>query len=185
MGAKVAIETSFKKLVMRMPYDKITVAEICREAHLSRKTFYANFQDKEAVFASMFERDAIGPMRTLNETLTFEQAKSISHVFTENLYAYFEREKDFYSRLVKPMFGIDDTFIRVVTRAIYKLDREIMLDFNMGTDLQEDYMAYFFASSQAMFCQKWIADGMPMTPKQLAELYHKMTGSFWLSLPSR
>ena len=179
MGAKEAIEGSFKNLVMRHPYTKITVAEICRDAHLSRKTFYVNFQGKEDVVASIFERGAVEPIRTLNATLTREQARSISIMYTENLYGYFESEKDYYQKLVGPMFGQDDTFIRVVTRSLYALNQEVLGQLHKGTDLEREYVSYFFAASQAMFCQKWIADGMPISPKQLAELYRSMAYSYW------
>lgn len=185
MGAREAIEDSFKKLVLRHPYDKITVTEICREAHLSRKTFYANFQDKEAIVASIFERGAVEPMRVLNATLTHEQARSISDMYTENLYGYFEAEKDYYQKLVGPMFGRDDTFIRVVTRSLMALNMGILGQLQVDDELEREYVAYFFASSQAMFCQKWIADGMPIPPKRLAEIYHGMAYSFWLNASDR
>ena len=45
MGAREAFERCFRELVMEKPYSKITVTEICRKVHLSRKTFYDNFQD--------------------------------------------------------------------------------------------------------------------------------------------
>ena len=172
MGAREALESSFKKLVMRHPYCKITVAEICREAHLSRKTFYVNFQDKESIVASIFEQGAVEPIRTLNATLTHEQA------------SYFETEKDYYQKLVGPMFGKDDTFIRVVTRSLFTLNQEILGEFEIE-DLEREYVSYFFASSQAMFCQKWIADGMPISPKRLADIYHSMAFSYFASLPEK
>ena len=184
MGAREAFESSFKKLVMKHPYAKITVAEICREAHLSRKTFYVNFQDKEDIVSSIFERGAVEPMRTLNATLTHEQARSISPMYTENLYSYFESEKDYYQRLVGPMFGKDDTFIRVVTRSLFALNQEILGQFPIE-ELEREYVSYFFASSQAMFCQKWIADGMTIPPKRLTEIYFSMAYSYFSSLPEK
>ena len=184
MGASEALEASFKKLVLRHPYSKITVAEICREAHLSRKTFYVNFQDKEDIVASIFERGAVRPIRALNAALTREQARSISVAYTENLYSYFESEKDYYQKLVGPMFGQDDTFIRVVTRSLFTLNQEILGEFEIE-DLEREYASYFFASSQAMFCQKWIADGMPISPKRLADIYHSMAFSYFASLPEK
>jgi len=179
VGASEALEASFKKLVLRHPYSKITVAEICREAHLSRKTFYVNFQDKEDIVASIFERGAVRPIRALNAVLTREQARSISVAYTENLYSYFESEKGYYQKLVGPMFGKDDTFIRVVTRSLFSLNQEILGQDDIGTEQEREYVSYFFASSQAMFCQKWIADGMPIPPKRLAEIYCSMAYSYW------
>ncbi len=50
-----------------------------------------------------------------------------------------------------------------------------------GRHPKADYTAYFFASSQAMFMQKWVSDGMPYTPHELAKLYEEMTRQFWIS----
>ena len=47
--------------------------------------------------------------------------------------------------------------------------------------LELDYVAYFFASSQAMLMQKWIFDGMPLTPEELGTLYKQMAGYYWES----
>ena len=44
-------------------------------------------------------------------------------------------------------------------------------------DLEREYVSYFFASSQAMFCQKWIADGMSIRPKRLADIYQSVAHS--------
>lgn len=49
MEAKESVVVSFKELVGEKAYDKITVSEICERAGVSRKSFYADFQDKEAI----------------------------------------------------------------------------------------------------------------------------------------
>ena len=78
------------------------------------------------------------------------------------------------------MKGVDGTFIRVVTRSLERLNLKIMGDREISSGLEREYVAYYFASSQAMFMQKWIFDGMPFTPQELGVLYEKMTGFYWL-----
>ncbi|WP_165172449.1 TetR/AcrR family transcriptional regulator [Adlercreutzia sp. ZJ242] len=184
MGASESFEASFRSLILRMPYEKITVAEICRTAHLSRKTFYANFADKEAVVARIFVKGAIEPMRAMNNLLTYEQARSISSMYTENLYNYFANDAEYYKKLVGPMFGKDDTFIRVVTSELFAFNQEILSSISAAEDVEKEYIAYFFASSQAMYSQKWIADGMPVSPKKLAEIYNLIIGDSWFTIES-
>ena len=78
--------------------------------------------------------------------------------------------------------GRDDTFIRIATHAIYDLNINILTAHEwMGDIRKADYTAYFFASSQAMFMQKWVSDGMPYSPHELAKLYEEMTRQFWIS----
>lgn len=182
MSAKDALELNFRKLVMEMPYEKVTIAEICRRAHLSRKTFYANFQDKEDIVSSIFEHDVVEPMRVINRTLTMEQTRGMTQTFTENIYARLFIERDYYKALVGSQLDRNDVFRRVATQCIYTLNREILESkFNVPAT-ERDYAAYFFAESQAAFCEKWIIDGMPMSAQELALMYGKFMQSYWLTL---
>ena len=178
-GAAKAIETSFRELVMSMPYGKITVTEICRKAHLSRKTFYDNFQDKEEILEAIFEEDVSTPIYTMNELLSLDQSKNMMDIYMENVYTPIYEDREFYERLVRPMKGVDDTFIRVVTHSLERLNKDIMGRISDASALELEYVAYFFASSQAMLMQKWIFDGMPFAPKELGALYKSMAGAYW------
>ena len=179
MDAKGALEVAFRNLVLKMPYAKITVTEICRDAHLSRKTFYDNFQDKEGVLRAIFEDDVVKPILAMNTLLTSRQSRDIMDVYMQNIYVPIYEDKEFYRKLVRPMKGVDDTFIRVVTNSIAELNMVIMKDLAISSDLEREYIAYYFASSQAMLMQKWIFDGMPFTPQELGVLYEKMAGFYW------
>lgn len=182
MGAKEAIIRSFREVIAKKPYPKITVTEICRQAHLSRKTFYDNFQDKEAIVEAIFDDGVVKPIRTMNEMLSTEQAKSMSDIYMENIYVAILDDRDYYQRLIRSVKGVDDTFIRVVTHLLESLNVEILSSLTTMDSLELEYTAYFFAASQAMLLQKWIYDGMPISPKELGALYKKMTASYWLSL---
>lgn len=176
------IEQSLRSLVLEKPYNKITVSDICERAYLSRKSLYAYFDNKESILASIIYKDVIEPLQTINDLFTVEQAYEMNPMIYEKMYEQIFQDSDFYSALVRPMKGSDDTFIKILTRAIYDLDIQLLsrLGFTGGSR-KADYVAYFFASSQAMLVQKWISDGLPYTPQQLSDLYRELTGDFWLS----
>lgn len=44
-----AISAAFLSMIQELPYEKISVTDICRRADIVRKTFYNNFQSKEGV----------------------------------------------------------------------------------------------------------------------------------------
>ena len=46
---KMCIFDALDALMRRVPFDKITVTQICAEAHISRATFYRHFKDKFAI----------------------------------------------------------------------------------------------------------------------------------------
>ncbi len=182
-AARGLIEGSFKELLKTKTYNKITVTEICEHSGVSRKAFYANYSDKEAIIASLFDRHIMEPIRETRRFLSYEMRYTIADKFSLQMYESLYAEREYYTNLVCPIRGNDDTFLRVVTWAIY--------DFNIGhipqlakpmPEWQLDYTAYFFASSQAMWMQKWISEKMLIPPKDLAELYSKITSPFWEEL---
>ncbi|HIW76354.1 MULTISPECIES: TetR/AcrR family transcriptional regulator [Gordonibacter] len=183
MSANDAIERSFKKLLETTSYEKITVSAICEDAGVSRKTFYVRYRDKEAIVESLFDQHVMQPLRNLNELLSRDSARKLDSLFYEKMYESLFDERTYYENLVGPLRGHDDTFIRVVTNAIYAFNKDLIPKIGYrGSTVTADYIAYFFASSQAMFMQKWISDKMVLSPHELAELYGKMTSSFWRDL---
>lgn len=180
--AKSAIIASMKQLIETHPYSSITVSDICENAYVSRKSFYNIFKNKEDVVSYIFKQDTIEPIKKLNTLFTQSQSFDMHMLFYEKMYEAIYESPAFYQKLIRPMRGKDDTFIRIATQAIYDLNIQILTKLNWTTDKQkEDYVSYFFAASQAMLIQKWVADGMPYTPHELAALYDQMTNHFWIA----
>ena len=50
-GISEATERAFRELIAEKPYRSITVSDICERAHLSRKSFYSRFSNKEDIIA--------------------------------------------------------------------------------------------------------------------------------------
>lgn len=180
MAAKDDIEIAFKELVVEKAYKKVTISDICERSGVSRKTFYANFRDKEAVVEDLFYRHVVKPSRDLNELLSFDVLAQMETTCSEKMYENIYKDRDYYYALVKPLRGTDDTFIRVATWVIYHFNIDHLPNVAaIEPEWKLDYVSYFFASSQAMFMQKWISDGMKITPQELAECYCDMTMSYW------
>lgn len=175
-----AIEASFRSLLRDKRYKSITVKDICDRAHVSRQSFYVNFRDKEDVVSFIFKRDVVDPFRRINEIFSRKQAYDMMSTIQTRVYQPIYDDKEYYRDLVVSMKGVDDTFIRVATRAIYDLNREILevLDFS-GDETEADYIAYFYAASQAMLIQKWICDGFPFSVDRITEIYAKMANGYW------
>lgn len=175
-----AIEQSFRELLRDKRYKSVTVKDICERAHVSRKTFYANFRDKEDVISYIFRRDVIQPLHHINAVFTVDEAKNMTPTIQTKIYQPIFDDREYYWNLVVSMKGHDDTFIRVATNAIYEFDREVLekIDFK-GDEQHADYISYFYASSQAMLMQKWICDNFVLSVDELSRLYASMTLEFW------
>ena len=181
--AKTAIENAFKDILKEKPYTKVTVSEVCTRAAVSRRSFYKYFDDKEDIVKTLFDEHVVRPMRDLHALLTSADVRLMQDSFIVRMYESLFLEREYYMNLVKPLRGHDDTFLRVVTWSIYDFNmRHIPAIGSSASNWRLDYMSYFFASSQAMFMQKWISDGMTIPPADLAELYSSMTMPFWNNL---
>ena len=175
-----AVEQSFRELLYDKRYKSITVKDICERACVSRKTFYANFHDKEDIVAYIFKRDVIKPLHHINAVFTVDEAKNMTPTIQTKIYQPIFDDRKYYRNLVVSMKGHDDTFIRVATNVIYEFDREVLerIEFK-GDDQHADYISYFYASSQAMLMQKWICDNFALSVDELSRLYASMTFEFW------
>lgn len=177
------IEEAFKGLLQTKPYSKITVSEVCLKAGVTRKAFYSVFHDKEAVVEALFDKHVVKRLRDLHQLFSLEDRLEMNNTFVKRMYEAIYAEKDYYINLVGPLRGNDDTFIRVVSNSIYRLnmDTTSVLD-AIEADWKRDYVAYYFASSQAMLMQKWISDRMPIGPDDMAQLYDDLTLPFLRTL---
>lgn len=186
MDVRELVESAFKELLRDKPYGKITVSEICRMAGVTRKAFYSVFRDKEAVVEALFDEHVVNRLRNLHRLFSLQDRMTLNDTFVVRMYEAIYAEKDYYINLVGPLRGHDDTFLRVVTNSIYKfnMDDTSILDV-IQSERKRDYVAYFFASSQAMLMQKWISDRMDIGPDVLAEIYNDLTMPFLLTLLDR
>lgn len=54
MITKRALAGSLKKLMLKKPFDKLTVNDICAEAEISRRSFYRYFRDKHDLLSWIY-----------------------------------------------------------------------------------------------------------------------------------
>jgi AcrR family transcriptional regulator len=159
---------SFKKLVMTIPVEKITIKEITDEAGVIRPTFYNHFQDKYEVIERIINEEILLPVKPLLENEMISEA--IVLVFTNLL-----REKEFYCRL-SGMEG-QNSFASIVQSSVRNWLFEFISE-KVGTKkfkkawLTPDRVADYYAQSMSFVVLEWIASGMSISPKEVAEIYH-------------
>lgn len=181
-GISEATERAFRELIAEKLYRSITVSDICERAHLSRKSFYSRFSNKEDIVAVIFRRDVVKPLEDINALFDRSEVHNMGVLLYIKMYQSLYENREFYEHLVRPTGIGGDVFVRVATDAIYQYDLPLIATLNMTTDEAEaDYIAYFFASSQAMLMRKWISEQMAMPVEKLASLYLRMTESFWVT----
>lgn len=167
---------SLKKLARKTPIEKITIKEITDEAGVIRPTFYHHFQDKYEVVEQIIQTEILAPAEPLLQNHMIDEA--IALIFT-NL----QKEKELYVMLSK-MQG-QNSFEDIVKNQIKDLLLEFFDSNTVGkhgkkTWLTPELLAMYYAQSMCFVFIEWIRQGMPGTPKEMAEVYHYIiTRSMW------
>jgi AcrR family transcriptional regulator len=170
MSIGFAVERSFRELLLKMPYEKITISMICEAAGVSRTAFYKCFSDKDDLVEKLIDKDIVQPLYTLREMLPTRRIKSAPQLITEQIYQCFVNNKEYYTRVN----SIDNhRFLhKYLADKLSALNTKILKEYNLP-EQEKYYMAYFYAASNAILISKWIENGMDVEPAALSSYYNK------------
>ncbi|OCS84901.1 TetR/AcrR family transcriptional regulator [Caryophanon tenue] len=160
----------FHKLVMEKDFTKLTVAEICEATQVSRKTFYKYFKDKNDVVEQMLIKEIIVPMENLREL--YINMDLPSAMILEWQYQQIYKDRKFYERV--NAFTGQNSFYEFVLKHSSEIISKKLQPLKLS-DLEHEYMTYFYASSHTMLLVKWMKDGMMVPPKLMASYYERWT----------
>lgn len=128
MTKKEKIEHNAKELFWKHGFKKVSIEEICKKSHVSRKTFYTYYENKNAliffILMELMEFSIAQYQEIINEdiafvdkiekalTLKYNMSKSFSKEFLEDFYAidspemlmYFKQETDKSMALTRQLF---------------------------------------------------------------------------------
>ena len=162
-----AMMQAFKQLVKTTPPAKITIKEITDMAHVIRPTFYNHFQDKYELIERIIEQEILDPMRPLLANDMIDEAMVL--IFT-NL----QKDKDFYMKIAKT--SGQNSFEEITRNCVEKLLSEV-LEAKIGQKVVKDkwltpqMLAKYYAQSMTFVVMNWIESGMPLSPREIAEIY--------------
>lgn len=87
------ISDSFKALASKLPFDKITVNDICGQAGMSRQAFYYNFSDRRELLVWTFRNDLADMVRAIDDKLTYIYDNEGPYAGKPYFFPYRERSK--------------------------------------------------------------------------------------------
>lgn len=165
------IKETFLSLLKKKSLNKITVAELSRQANLGRGTFYLHYTDVYNLYENI-ETDLMG-----NLTKTFEKAfpttnAENSRKLIKELTLYIEENKDLFKVLThtdngNTMYKLKKLFYSMV----FNEDTAI----NPHGDKQFDLMESIFVVSGIIgVLEKWIADDFHPSCDSIAEMMNKI-----------
>lgn len=74
------VKDALLELLEEHPYEKITVASLCRQAEITRATFYLHFQDMDAVLKELLDEALMVAEAASNEMSMAERMSALEQI---------------------------------------------------------------------------------------------------------
>lgn len=163
------IMQSFKEIMLRKPFDKISVANITEEAGIRRPSFYNHFQDKYELLEYIVTNEVILPAEQIFMLEDLEHA--LYFVIDQML-----QDREFYTRAfgVVGQNGFEDAFVRQFSTMLMR--HLVPGDENLPGILSVSQIAHFFASCFVSAARSWLQSGQEATARELTDAYLSLTG---------
>lgn len=156
---KQALAAAFRELMTEMPFEKISVAQICTRCNMNRKSFYYHFRDKYDLVNWIFDTEIISLIK--DETLESNYKKHWELV--EKMAFYFYDNHMFYRKAlqIKGQNSFTDHFREYIrpllsARLSYLFAKEPIDEFTMD----------FFVDATVCAMERWLLKKECMPPKE-------------------
>ncbi len=160
---KRALEESLKRMLLKKPLNKITIADITEDCGINRMTFYYHFKDIYDLIEWSCVEDAakaLGGKKTYDTWqqgfLQIFQAVLDNKPFIQNVYQSVSREQ--------------------VENYLYTLTRSLLIgvveELSVGMDVREtekEFIADFYKFAFVGLMLDWIKDEMKKDPQQIID----------------
>lgn len=161
------IARSLKMLMLKKPFEKITVKEITDGAGVIRPTFYNHFSDKYEVLEWIFLHEVIEPGRALVET-------GMAKEYVKFVLTRMKNDKAFYleAAKIKGQNSFEDIMCNIFQNMFCHYFVIWMNSAHMGTKwLTPVRISKFYAFETAFLINEWIEDSMAESPEEIARIF--------------
>lgn len=156
---KELIGRSFKHLMEKKAFDKITISDISNEAKINRQTFYYHFHDKYELLNTVFYNDII---------VELIDGFSIDN-WTEKFFTLLITIKNnakFYKNALNTNYGNEfRTYLLDITQKLLYEFIEKLTEKRSIDDADRRYISKFFAYGITGIIIDWVTSGMKDSPE--------------------
>jgi AcrR family transcriptional regulator len=176
-----ALGDALVELMHEKPFSAITVQHILDRAEIGRSTFYAHYRDKDDLFLSDVEDFFEGMASLLSRR--GERSNRVTPV--REFFAHVGEWKELHNALVASAKVRDvmelgqGYFARAIEQRLAEVQRI------PTTTLSRTAIAHALAGALLSLLSWWIDRGMPASPAEMDEIYHRMVWSGVSARPSQ
>lgn len=171
------ILSAMRELVSLVPFEKITVSEICLHTNISRNTFYKYFKDKNDIIEHIITQSITKPMNELRNLYTNHELPPT--FLMEWMYQQFYNDREFYEQISN--YTGQNSFESFIFQHTSEIIKDKLVAHPLEA-IEKEYTIFFYAKSHTDLLIKWIRDGMIVEPKTIASYYEKWTLPLWQNL---
>ena len=161
-----ALQESFKNLILKHSFDKITIKMITDGAGLIRPTFYNHYADKYEVLEQICYDDIFkGSEMLIENRMPYE---AIYYMFSR-----IENNKEFYIQVAK-VTG-QNSFEEIVNNNLVKMFKELFKQYETNNNAKEKFSANdiseYYSRGLTFIIKRWIEEGVNISAKELSNKY--------------
>lgn len=161
---KKALAAALKELMEKIPFEKISVSQICEMCGMNRKSFYYHFKDKYDLVNWIFDREVqeLFPQGPAIQENWDEQWSSL-----EILSRYFYENRSFYRKVLK--IKGQNSFAEHFQDFLHPFLEARLTRFE-DKDQLNPFVLNFFLGACVFVLMNWLKEPDCMPPEQFSEL---------------
>jgi AcrR family transcriptional regulator len=165
------LQTALLSLILEKGYEAVTVQDIIDRANVGRATFYAHFQDKEALFISEFDS-----LRAQFEEQLLGQAGGNPWELILLMFRHAQTNAPLYKALTGKERG--SAAAAHMNRYLLPLLREHLRPLFAGKQdvpVPLDVLAHYLVNTFLMLLVWWIDHDLPYPAERMYDMYRQLT----------
>jgi len=176
MRSKRLIIGALRELILEKDYKKISVSDIVERADIGRATFYAHFEDKEALSHFMFDQLLTQIEGEIQAILNEDGMKTNACQNLIPSLALFriaeEKHRWFKMNATNPSIGLNMLVRPLVKRLETQLDE---MDLSPSKDDAPTHLtATYLVSALIAILTDWVLDDMTAPPEKMDAMYQSL-----------
>ena len=151
---KVLLAESFKELMNKYPFEKITIKMITDEAWVIRPTFYNYFQDKYELLEWYFYKNI---MKSINELIEDDMELEALKIIVIRI----DKDKDFYRKCfyIVGQNSFEEIFTRAISNMFLKiLNKYSLKEIENVEILTKDLIAKYYSLIFVQGIKNWLIE---------------------------
>jgi AcrR family transcriptional regulator len=170
---RILLQEAMLALILEKGYEAVTVQDVIDRANVGRSTFYAHFQDKEALFLSEFEN-----LRTLFEVQLLKQPVMDTSPWNLSLvmFQHAQNNLQLYTALAGQQGGnLALAHLQKYLSGLLRMHLRQQLPKKEAPPVPPEITAHYLVSAFMSLLTWWLDNNRPYTAEQMNEIFRQLT----------